>query len=459
MSRLKNNLFQVLVSLCLVTIMATSAWANQPASSMFAKAGPTNSGEQTNTDQGAGPDNADGASSRNQVGEKLGRAATSFEASVAALLGDWSRERVFLNIPWAALVFFLGIFAGVFIVERLLRWLIWQRVARRSEQPGVFSFGIFFLQALSGPFAVLFFVYGIYIALFPIYPYLDTAKGAGLFYSSCASGVLLITYIVIIWFFVRLVGLLDMRLRQWAEKTDSTVDNLLVPLVGKTLRVIIVLLGLVLLIQNMSGVKIGPLLASLGIGGIAVALAAKETIANFFGTLTIIFDQPFQTGERIVIEGNDGVVESVGFRSTRIRMLTGHLLTVPNEKVVSSFVENIGKRPHIRWLTNIGITYDTPPAKVEKAVQAIKDVLDNHEGMREDFPPRVFFNNFNDWSLNILVVAWYHPPDYWVFQAWVERTCLEIMRRFNAEGIDFAFPSRTVYMAGDDKRPVNLNIS
>ena len=76
-------------------------------------------------------------------------------------------------------------------------------------------------------------------------------------------------------------------------------------------------------------------------------------------------------------------------------------------------MENIGKRPHIRWLANIGITYDTPPAKVQKAVQIIEDILKDHEGMDPNFPPRVYFNGFNDWSLNIMVIAWYHPPNYW----------------------------------------------
>jgi len=163
-------------------------------------------------------------------------------------------------------------------------------------------------------------------------------------------------------------------------------------------------------------------------------------------------------GQRITIDKYDGTVENVGFRSTRIRTLTGHLVTIPNEKLVNSSVENIGERPHIRWLTNIGITYDTPPEKVEKAVQIIREILENHEGMKEDFPPRVFFNGFNDWSLNIMVVVWYHPPNYWDYQAWLQNICLEIMRRFEAEDIDFAFPSQTIYMANDDKRQLKLRM-
>lgn len=118
----------------------------------------------------------------------------------------------------------------------------------------------------------------------------------------------------------------------------------------------------------------------------------------------------------------------------------------------------MGKRPHIRWLTNITVTYDTPPDKVEKAVTIIRETLENHEGMHPDYPPRVFFNGFNDWSLNIMVIAWYHPPDYWPMQEWLQRTCLEILRRFNAERIEFAFPSRTVYLANDDARQLKLEM-
>jgi len=245
-------------------------------------------------------------------------------------------------------------------------------------------------------------------------------------------------------------------MEKWAAGTESTIDDMLVPNVNKTLRVFIIVIGGVIVIQNLTGLKIGPLLASLGIGGLAVALAAKDSIANFFGTLTILFDKPFKVGERVKIDNHDGVVEDVGFRSTRIRTLTGHLVTIPNEKIVNSGLENIGKRPHIRWLTNISITYDTRPDRVEKAVSIIKEILDNHEGMHPDFPPRVYFNGFNDWSLNIMVTAWYHPAEYWDMQDWLQRTCLEILRRFETEDIEFAFPSSTAYIANADKRYFKL---
>ena len=367
--------------------------------------------------------------------------------SVSPLAGEWGRQKVAGDITWFSLVFSAVLLTLVIGVERLLRWLL----DRKSAVPGredAFPLIAYFFQALSRPFSLLFFTYGIYIVLIPLLDGLALPSGDNPFQTACGVAVHLISIIVVIWFLVRLVSLVDLQLKRWTKKSDGTINDLLVPLVNKTLRALIIVLGGVIILQNMTGIEIGPLLASLGIGGIAVALAAKDSIANFFGTLTIVFDKPFKPGERILIDGHDGTVESVGFRSTRIRTLTGHLLTIPNEKVTNSSIENIGRRPNIRWLANIGITYDTPPEKIEQAVAIIKEILHNHEGMREDAPPRVYFNNFNDWSLNIMVVAWYHPADYWAYMDWLEKTCLEIMRRFARAGINFAFPSQTIYMTG-----------
>ena len=173
------------------------------------------------------------------------------------------------------------------------------------------------------------------------------------------------------------------------------------------------------------------LLAGLGIGGLAVALASQDTLKNFFGSIMIMLDKPFNVGQRVLVAGYDGVVETIGFRSTRVRTLTGHLVTVPNEKMANSSIENVGRRPSIRRRSNITITYDTPPEKVEKAVSIIRGILENHEGMQEDFPPRVFFNEFNDASLNILMMYWYHPPDYWNFVAFSEKVNFQIFQAFD----------------------------
>ncbi|MGI9265633.1 MAG: mechanosensitive ion channel family protein, partial [Gammaproteobacteria bacterium] len=161
------------------------------------------------------------------------------------------------------------------------------------------------------------------------------------------------------------------------------------------------------------------------------------------------------------------------------RLLTGHLTSIPNEKMATVEIENIGRRPYIRRAFSITITYDTPPEKINRAVEIVREILSlpeapgtaktissegfderephPNEGInRPDFPPRVYFNDLNADSLNILVLYWYHPAEYWDYLEHSHWVNLQIMERFREEGIDFAFPTQTMHVAGDDKRPLNV---
>jgi len=243
-----------------------------------------------------------------------------------------------------------------------------------------------------------------------------------------------------------------------AQKSDNKLASMLVPIIRTTLRITVVVLAFVQIAQVLSDQPITSIIAGLGVGGLALALAAQDSIRNFFGSVVIIADKPFQNGERVVVDGFDGIVEQVGIRSTKIRTLEGHLVTIPNGELANKNIQNIGRRPYIRRLFNITITYDTPPEKIDRALEIVKGLLENHEGMNEDFPPRVYFNEFNSDSLNLLVIYWYHPPEFWDFLAFGERLNKEIFRRFNEEGIDFAFPTQTIHLAGDKKRPVDVGV-
>ncbi len=241
-------------------------------------------------------------------------------------------------------------------------------------------------------------------------------------------------------------------------ETESRLDDMLVPIIRKSLRVTVVILALVQIAQILSDKPITSIIAGLGIGGLAFALAAQDTIKNFFGSIVLFVDKPFEMGDRIVVDGHDGPVAEVGLRSTKIRTLEGHLVTVPNGELANKTIQNIGKRPYIRRIADLTITYDTPPEKIDRALEIVRGILDNHEGMHPDFPPRVFFNDFNAASLNIRVIYWYHPPDYWSFMAFSERFNREVFQRFGEEGVDFAFPTQTLYLAGDAKRPLSFGI-
>jgi MscS family membrane protein len=227
--------------------------------------------------------------------------------------------------------------------------------------------------------------------------------------------------------------------------------------------------GASVLIYGLSrlGVSLVPLLTGLGIGGLAVALAARPTLEGIISSFTIFADKPYGIGDRVNVRGHKGIVESIGLRSTRIRLWTGHVTSIPNEQMVALEIENIARRPFIRREFDVTIIYGTPPVKIKRAVDILREILAVPEGQEQeshpneainkpDFPTRVFFNNLNEDSLNIYVSYWYHPPEWWKYMEHAHWVNLQIMERFNAEGIEFAFPTQTLHLAGKRKRPVNV---
>ena len=279
--------------------------------------------------------------------------------------------------------------------------------------------------------------------------------------------VLLLLYAVaVFWYAFNLVSVIDVLLRRLTAKTESTLDDQLVPLVRKTLRVFLVVLSVMFVVDSVFGQDITAWLAGLGIAGLAVSLAARPSLENLFGSITILFDRPFKLGERIVYAGFDGAVEEIGFRSTKIRTPAGHLVTIPNSKIVSDPVENIGQRPSIRRIMNVTIPYDTPREKIEQAVNILRGILEE-ESLRgpihpvingNEFPPRAYFNDYNAESLNIIVIYWYAPPAYWDYLDHGQRLNLRIFEEFDKAGIEFAFPTQTVFLAGDPKREMALRM-
>ena len=203
------------------------------------------------------------------------------------------------------------------------------------------------------------------------------------------------------------------------------------------------------------GIPLTTLLASAGIGGLAVALAAQDTLKTLFGTIMLLGDKPFRVGERIIFGKYDGVVEDIGLRSTRIRLLTGHQAHIPNDELARTDIENVGRRPHIRRTATIELPSDTPVAKVKQALQIIRTIVEHHEGMEDDFPPRVFLRDLNESSIGIVMFYWYHPANYWDYLAFTEKVNLQIMEQLEAEDIPFAAPALTVHTA--DHQRVGLN--
>lgn len=360
-------------------------------------------------------------------------------------------EKSVAGCEWWRLASFFAVVLGSLVVGRV-GGLLLARGSDRAGTAGRAALSIL-LRALSRSVILIALALGIGIV--------TTSRLLGL--PEPAQGLLdvvarVLNAVAVGYVLYRLVDMVDVYLHRMAERTTSKVDDVLAPLVGKSIRITVTVLVVLNVATVVSGRNMATILAGLGVGGLAVALAAQDTIRNFIGSLVILGDKPFEIGDRVVVDGHDGPVEAVGFRSTKIRTLDGHLVTVPNAEIVGKTVRNIGKRPHIRRLANITITYDTPPEKVREAVSILLDILKDHEGMHPDFPPRVFFSDFNDCSLNILVLYWYHPPEYWKYMAFSEGVNHEILCRFNEAGIEFAFPTQTVFVANDDRRQMAVRM-
>lgn len=310
------------------------------------------------------------------------------------------------------------------------------------------------VESVLGPLSLALLATGLLVGL----RFIHLNEPVGLF----AHRVLAFLYLIAIgWTLYNLVEVLEVVIRNMVGHADSRLGDMLVPLVRKTLRVFLVVVFSLVVAQNVFGLNITGWLAGLGIAGLAISLAAQDSVKNLFGSLTVLLDKPFVVGDRIIFQGVDGTVEEIGFRSTRIRTLTGHVVTVPNMKFTDNQVENVNMRKNIRRTLDVGLTYDTPPDKVDQAVRIIRDLLAEPEFAEpfdmEKTPPRVFFNEYNATSLNIRVMYWYtlaDGRDWWSYNAYCERFNQRLLRAFREADIEFAFPTQTVYLAGDSKRPV-----
>jgi MscS family membrane protein len=254
--------------------------------------------------------------------------------------------------------------------------------------------------------------------------------------------VLHITYTLnITWLIARVIDALIVEyVVPLADKTDTDLDDQLMPVLRKGLRAIIWSLGIILALNN-AGYDVGALLAGLGIGGLALAMAAKDTVSNFFGGIMIFTDKPFKIGDRIKIGGFDGTIVEIGLRSTRLKTLDGRIVTIPNSKFPEGMVENVSSEPWRKITLKLGLIYDTTPEQIEQAMQILKDIAAANPNLEEDVI--VGFNEFRDFALGITFI-YYIKKGSDIMQTQTEIN-LAILKQFNANGLEMAFPTQTVY--------------
>ncbi len=260
----------------------------------------------------------------------------------------------------------------------------------------------------------------------------------------------------ITWFIVRFVNaLIEEYIVPAAadENSHKYLDNTILPIIRRTVLGVIWVIGVVMALRNV-GVDVGALITGLGIGGLAFALAAQDTIKNIFGGITIFSDRPFRIGDRIKVDGFDGFVEDIGIRSTRIRTLERRLVTIPNYKIVEASIENITEEPMRRVLMNIGLTYDTTPEKMNQAMSILRNMPNKIEGV--DTEVIAVFSSFASFYMEVKFIFWVKKgSDIMMVPSDVN---MEILRAFNEAQLNFAFPTQTVYLENQQTNTVEKEL-
>jgi MscS family membrane protein len=251
-----------------------------------------------------------------------------------------------------------------------------------------------------------------------------------------------------IWSAFRIVDIFDAFWANKALKTENKFDDLLVPMLSKSLKVFVVVIGIVFAADNLN-IDVTSLLAGLGLGGLAFALAAKDLLGNFFGSVTVLLDRPFSIGDWVVIGDIEGTVEQVGFRSTRVRTFYNSLVTMPNSILTTTKIDNMGARRFRRMKQVLSVTYDTSPEKIEAFCEGIRKIIQLHPYMRKDYY-QVYFNEYGAASLNILVYVFWATPDWSMELRERHRFLLDILRLAKQLDVEFAFPTQTLYLKQGD---------
>lgn len=299
--------------------------------------------------------------------------------------------------------------------------------------------------ALEGPASAFVVVVGIFAALKVLKLSAETDDYIG-------AGSRVAFSLVIFWGLWRTLSAVLEHSNEVAREKQLGVAAFM-PWIKKTLMTLFVVLGVLLIVQSL-GYDVKAIMAGLGIGGLAFALAAQDTLANVFGAIVVAIDQPFRIGENVRIGANIGTVEDIGLRSTRIRLVDKSLMTIPNKTVAAETVTNLSRFTRRRFEQVLGLTYETKPAQMQAIIEEIRGLI-VAEPEVDGASVMVFFRDFSASSLDLWIVYECADADFQKSMRVKQRINLAVMRAVAARGLAFAFPSQTVYFAGEaaEKRP------
>ena len=348
-------------------------------------------------------------------------------------------EELFLGIPrWQYAASLLYLILAV-SVSRALDWLIQNRLKHWASKTDT-EWDDILVKLADGPVKAITLVFLIHIGLelynWPLWLEINISR------MSLIVGAVALTFIAL--------RVIDLAIAAWRRQPkqggDVAFNDQFVLLIGKLLKAVLILITSLTLLGNL-GVDITAILGSVSVLGLAFGLAAQDSVANLFGAVAVFVDKPFKVGDRIKVGSDvDGVVEAMGLRSTKVRNADGFLITLPNKSVGNNTVINVSARPSIRTVLNYGLTYDTPAHRIDFAANLLRSIFTAHSLTGEC---QVTFNRFDASALNIEVNHQCLTRDLPTYQATLHGLNLEVKERFDAEKLEFAFPTQTVFIKKD----------
>lgn len=326
----------------------------------------------------------------------------------------------------------LGIIIGGVIASKIIYW-VFKNVMRKLTEKTKTQLDDIIVDMVEEPLSLAIVVYGMWLGL-------GTLALSERLQFWIDKGIYLVVLITVAWFITRIFdALVQAYLVPLTEASDNDLDDQILPIIRKGIKMVVWVVAIIVGMDN-AGYDVGAILAGLGIGGLAMAMAAKDMVANLFGSFTVFTDRPFTVGDRIAVGGVDGTVGEVGLRSTRLTTLAGRTVTIPNAKFQNSMIENISSEPTRKVSITLGLTYDMDDAKMQKGLDVLNDIASSNSSL--DGGHKVGFSGFGDFSLNLLFIYYIKKgEDILGTQTAVN---MEILKQFTAEGLDMAFPTQTL---------------
>ena len=342
-------------------------------------------------------------------------------------------EKTFYGNTVAEWSIALLIIVGTFVLAKAIYWLS-GNIIKKATKKTKSKLDDLITDKIEEPVILALVLGGIWYAI----SYLNVSEG----FAGFADKAFYVAFTFdVSWLVVRLVdSVLVEYLSPLVKKTKGNLDDQLLPIIRKSLKATIWAVAVIVGLNN-AGYDVGALLAGLGLGGLAFAMAAKDSVANLFGGITVFMDKPFKIGDRIVIDGYDGNIVDMGLRSTKLKTLAGRLVTIPNKNFTEKYIENISSEPSRKMSITIGLTYDMSTEDVNKGIELLKEINKKCEYTLDDCV--VYFASFGDFSMNLSFTYFIKSkPDFWFLAP--NEINLQILQKFNDAGLEFAFPTQTI---------------